>query len=292
MNKVLDLMALKCFLAVAQTGSFTKAAKKINRTQSAISQQISKLENQLEQELFKRDRDFRLTSHGESLLKYASQMMNINNEIIDRFSQPNIYGEINFGVVEDFATMFLSDILSDFSKTHPRVNLNVECDLTLNLFEKFKDKKYDLVLLKMSKPDEFSNLNVKSFDILQEELVWVASHDFDLELFLQNHEEIPLILSPKPCVYRSRTISALEKINQKWRITFSSDSYLGKISATKAQMGITVLPRNLVPQDLKILRLKALPNLDNTHISLLKYKSQNDAVSSFREFILERLKLC
>ncbi|MDE3236650.1 MAG: LysR family transcriptional regulator [Bacteroidota bacterium] len=279
-----DILTLECFLAVAESGSFTQAAEKVMRTQSAISQQIAKLENQLGKPLFMRGKNFMLTPDGEILLGYARQIIKLQHEVFDRFKEPELEGEVRFGLPEDFASVFLSDVLTDFSRKHPRVLLHVQCDLTLNLFERFKQKEFDLVLVKMSRPEDFPN----GIDVWSEPLEWVGSLNF----FEQDPDmAIPLVLSPQPCVYRSRAIVALEAAKRKWRIVFSSPSFAGTIAAVKAGMGVTVLPRNMVPEQVDIIRRqKYMPPLDDTHISLLKYDDHNAAINSFEKFVIERLR--
>lgn len=277
-----DALTLECFLAVAETGSFTRAAEKVRRTQSAVSQQIAKLENQIGKELFIRGKKFMLTPSGEILVGYAKQIIKLQREVLDRFQEPELEGEVRFGLPEDFASVFLSDILLEFSRLHPLILLNIECDLTLNLFDRFKKKEFDLVLVKMSRPEDFPN----GIDVWSEKLEWVGKPEL-----LSQTKDIPLVLSPQPCVYRSRAIHALENAKQKWRIVFSSRSFASTIAAVKAGIGITVLPRNMVPEGLHIVRKQNnVPNLDDTHISLLKHNNLNLAINSFEDFVIQSLQ--
>lgn len=279
-----DSLTLECFIAVAETASFTHAADKVARTQSAVSQQISKLEQMVGKPLFVRGRHLSLTADGEILLTYAKKIVQLNRDAMDRFKHPELTGEVRFGLPEDFASVFLSDVLTEYASLHPRIMLNVECDLTLNLFARFKKKEFDLVLVKMNKPEDFPD----GMDVWSEALEWVG--DGSVNQF-EDEEPVQLVLSPQPCVYRARAINALEKLQKKWRIVFSSHSYAGTIAAVKAGMGITVLPRNMVPANLKIIRNnKYLPKLDDTHISLLKHNDRNQAVNSFEQFVVGRLK--
>lgn len=279
-----DVLTLECFIAVSETGSFTRAADKVARTQSAVSQQITKLESQIGKPLFTRSRHLSLTAEGEILLTYAKKIVQLSRDAMDRFKHPELQGEVRFGLPEDFASVFLSDVLTEYASLHPRIMLNVECDLTLNLFSRFKKKQFDLVLVKMNKPEDFPN----GMDVWSETLEWVGQKSL---VNLDEDQPVPLVLSPQPCVYRARAIHSLEKIQRKWRIVFSSHSYAGTVAAVKAGMGITVLPRNMVPDDLQVIRRKKhLPNLDDTHICLLKHHDRNLAVNSFEKFVVEKLK--
>jgi DNA-binding transcriptional LysR family regulator len=279
-----DAFTLECFLAIAEKGSFTQAADKVGRTQSAISQQIAKLELQLGKPVFIRGKKFTLTPEGEAFASYARQIVKLNHEALDLFRNPDLQGEVSFGLPEDFASTFLFSVLKDYIDIHPRILLNVECDLTLNLFERFKRKEFDLVLVKMSKPIEYANC----IEVYSESLEWVGKKN---TLWKEQNQTLPLVLSPHPCVYRTMAINSLKQYNKKWRITFSSHSYAGKIAAVKAGMGITVMPRNMIPEELEAISGEHdLPNLDGIHISLLKHDSVNPAVNSIEKFISDKLK--
>ena len=99
-----------------------------------------------------------------------------------------------------------------------------------------------------------------------------------------------MVLSPKPCLYREKAISSLEKKKIKWRLSFSSNSYAGKIAAVRAGLGITVLPHTIIPPEIKVIRSNLLPELKDSHFSLLKHKNNNAAVNSFEEFVIKNLK--
>jgi len=279
-----DLMSLECFLAVAKTKSFSKAAAQIGRTQSAISQQILKLEKQLRKTLIIRGKSCAITFDGEVLLGYAQQISTLCLEVFDRFQEPELEGKVRFGLPEDFASLFLTEVLIKFTNIHPNILLDIECDLTLNLLQRFKNKELDLVLVKMNSPKEFSN----GVEMWSEPLEWVGG---DKNLLLCSDKPIPLVLSPQPCVYRKRAISSLKNFGESWRIVFSSHSFAGRIAAVKAGIGITVLPRNMIPHELSIIRSsKILPILDNAPISLIKHQCENAAINSFEKFILQKLK--
>ncbi|MDA1056920.1 MAG: LysR family transcriptional regulator [Proteobacteria bacterium] len=277
----IDTITLQCFIAVAETGSFTKAAETVGRSQSAISQQITKLENLLGKQLFVRGKNFSLTHEGEIFLGYARRIFALHREAIDRFKVPELEGELRFGLPENFASVFLSDVLADFSRIHPRIMLKIECDLTLNLYEKFKNKEFDLVLVKMNRPQDFPN----GLDVWSEPLKWVGDSNL-----IDQTKPTPLVLSPQPCVYRASAIKSLEKKGRAWRLVFSSPSYAGTVAAVKAGIGITVMPHTMIPKELGSINDKALPPLQDTHVSLLKHQSNNIAINALEGFVLRRLK--
>lgn len=274
---------LRCFLAVAETSSFTRAAQMVNRTQSAITQQMNSLEKSLGKRLFDRGKQIRLTKDGEIFLPYASKIFALHLEVLDRFKHPELEGEIRFGLPEDFAAMFLSDVLTDFSRLHPRILLNVECDLTLNLFERFKKGAFDMVLVKMSRPEDFPN----GVEVWSEPLEWIGKNDYQLSSDKNN--PVPLVLSPEPCVYRASALQALEQDEIRGKIVFISPSYAGIIAAVNAGMGITALPRTMIPDTLEVIQEDFLPSLPDIHVSLLKQTDKNECLQSLEDFLLKKL---
>jgi DNA-binding transcriptional LysR family regulator len=280
----LDTVTLQCFLAVADTGSFTKAADRVGRTQSAISQQMAKLENLVGKALFNRGKDFSLTTEGEIFLGYAKQMYSLHRESLDRFKEPDLHGEIRFGLPEDFASVILSDVLVDFSRRHPRILLNVECDLTINLFDGFKAGKFDLILIKMIPPKTLLEHNT----LWKEPVKWIGKPE--LLPLINEDTVVPLVLSPRPCIYRESAIHALEHAGIKWRLAYISPSYAGKMAAVKAGLGVTIIQETMIPDYLKPLENKILPPVADILISLLKKQNSNKAIESLEYFLLKKLR--
>lgn len=283
----IDTLTLKMFIATAESGSFTKAANKIFRTQSALSQRIAQLEESIGKKLIARDKKISLSNEGEVFLRYAREIIRMETEMFEYFKAPEIAGEVKFGLPEDFVAVFMQNILQEFTEIHPFVSVNVECDLTLNLFERFKKGEFDLALVKMKSSEDLKahNFDICS-DIWTENLVWVGHNNFSLSL----DKPMSLVLSPKPCVYRTSATKALDEKLISWRIAFSSQSYAGKIAAVKSGLGITVLPKNMVPHELSVLNSPILPKLPKTHVSMLKRNQDNPAIASFEHFVLERLR--
>jgi len=277
----IDTVTLHCFIAVAETGSFTKAAERVGRTQSAVSQQINKLEIMLNKPLLIRGKTFALTPEGEIFLSYARQIFALCSEAVDRFREPELEGEVHFGLPENFANVYLSEILADFSRIHPRILLNITCDLTVPLFEKFKEKEFDIVLIKMNRPEDFPN----GVDVWSEPLKWVG----DASL-INDAKPVPLVLSPQPCVYRTAAINTLEAAGRSWRLVFSSTSYASTVAAVKAGMGVTVISSTMIPSELHEVDDKLLPQLPTTHVSLLKHNADNAAINTLESFVLKKLK--
>ncbi len=274
----MDTITLQCFIAVAETGSFTKAASQVSRTQSALSQQISKLENLLGKSLFHRGRQATLTPEGEVFLGYAKQIYALHREALERFKGPQFEGRVRFGLPEDFASSFLSEVLSDFKKIYPKIVLTVECDLTMNLLDRFSKGDFDMVLVKADDTRHFAFGQA----VWSEPLVWVGGSGT-----LRIEHPVPLVLSPEPCVYRARAISRLEHHGLSWQIAFSSPSFALTVAAVKANLGVTVLPRSMVPKELKVLNDDSLPELKQTQISIIKQQKDSPVVNLLESFVLK-----
>ncbi len=280
----MDIITLQIFIAVKETMSFTQAAQKVFRTQSAVSQQIANLEQMLGVKLFKRGKKLEITNDGEIFNNYAKQILNLQHEAINRFKEPELEGEIRFGLPEDFAVVFLNNILRDFHEIHPRIKLQIECDLTLNLLERFKKSEFDIVLIKNMQQYDLPH----GVDIWTETLEWVGADNY-IDSFIANNQPIPLVLSPAPCVYRSHALEMLENAGLKWRIIFTSPSYSSKIEAIKAGLGFSLLPRNMIPPTLNAITCSGLPVLNDINICLLKQQSHSSVIKSLEEFIIKEL---
>ena len=144
----LDPDLLRAFVIIADTRSFTRAAERLLRTQPAISLQMKRLEEAVGRSLLKRNpRLVRLTPAGEVLLDYARRILALNDDLLARVKEPDLVGTVRLGTPEDFATMHLSGVLARFSQAYPGVALEVTCDLTLNLIERFRQGSFDLALI-------------------------------------------------------------------------------------------------------------------------------------------------
>jgi DNA-binding transcriptional LysR family regulator len=259
-----DLDLLRTFVAVVDNGGFTRAAERIDRTQSTVSLQVKKLEEGLGARVFQRDpgRELRLTPTGEILLTYARQMLRLGDEARSRLMEPHVEGMVRLGTPEDFASTHLPDVLARFTRSHPRVALEVNCDFTVNLLDAFSKGQYDVVLFKREPQGPGGGIGV-----WREILVWAASP----RLVLSDDGELPLVLAPAPDVYRKRALASLDAAGRRWRVVYTSPSLSGLQAAVKAGLGATVLPKEMVPPGFVLLGAEhGLPPLPDTEIVLYR----------------------
>jgi DNA-binding transcriptional LysR family regulator len=258
----LDLDLVRTFVTIAGTGNFTRAAETMRRQQSTISLQVQRLESALGQKLIERTpRSVRLTSEGETFLGYARRLLDLNDEVVSRVNEPHMQGSVRLGTPEDFATRHLPEVLARFTQAYPAVALEVTCDLTMNLLERFRKGAFDLTLIKR----ERGATEPGGIRVWREPLVWVAA-DRD---FWSIDGPLPLVVSPTPCVYRKRATEALDKARRAWRIAYTCGSLAGSLAAVKAGLGVTVLAKDMVPAGLHVIDGRPLPDLKDTEIALL-----------------------
>jgi DNA-binding transcriptional LysR family regulator len=259
-----DLDLLRTFVAIVDNGGFTRAAERVGRTQSTVSLQIKKLEEGLGRRVFEREpgRDLQLTPDGEILLGFARQILRLGDEARSRLMEPDVDGVVRLGTPEDFATAHLPDILARFARAHPRVALDVNCDFTVNLLDGYAKGQYDLVLFKREPQGPGGGVGV-----WRERLVWAASP----RLVPDSGGILPLVLAPVPDVYRKRALASLDAARRPWRIVYTSPSLAGLQAAVKAGLGVTVLPREMVPPGFVLLGPEhGLPPLPDTEVVLYR----------------------
>lgn len=276
-----DTLQLKSFVAIAETGTFGRAATTVNRTQSALSLQIKKLEEQLGCELFERTgRKVMLTPQGEIFLGYAKRMIQLQWEAVSRLREPDVEGEIRFGTPEDFATHYLPAVLASFRQHHPRAQLNVACDLTLNLIDGYHRGEFDVILVKRD-PQRVKG----GTKVWREPLVWAAADGY------QPEERLSLVLSPQPCIYRARALAALDRAKRTWHISYTSPSLAGTLAAVKAGLGITVLPAHMIPAGVHPIRKETkLPHLADSEVALMKKDELSKVAEIFAEHVVQSLE--
>lgn len=279
----LDVDLLRAFVSVVDAGSFTRAADALLRRQSTLSLQIKRLEESLGKRLLERTpRRVRLTMDGAALLDAVRQFLDLNDRLVRTFDEPALAGKVRLGTPEDFATTHLPQVLSRFAQSHPAVQLEVTCDLTLTLLGQFRHGEFDLVLVK--REPSRSDRGVR---VWREPLVWVAAK----ELALPRQKPLPLVVSPPPCVYRKRATDSLTRAGRNWRVAYSCASLAGQHAAVRAGLGVTVLPKDMVPPGLAVVgRRSELPDLHDTEIALLAARNLSVPAQRLHEHIVRSLE--
>ena len=252
---------LRTFLAIADTGNFSQAAELVHRTQSAVSMQIKRLEELVGKSLIKRDnRNSRLTADGLTLLNYARRILKLNEEAISLLKQPELSGWVSIGLPDDYATRFLPEILAGFSRTHPRVQVQVICEPSMQLKQRMQRQELDLAMTTSPTSDVENTLLLR-----HEPMVWATS-----EQHLQHEEKpLPLALFSEDCYCRNWATDALEKADIDYRIAYTSASIMGLLAAVTAGLAVTAISQSIIPPGMRQLTAEeGLPPLQNASFLL------------------------
>ena len=262
MTAPLDLDQLQSFCAIADCGSFTEAARRVNKTQSAVSMQIKRLEERLGHPLLTRDgRSVSLTRHGEVLYARARKMLRTNAEIMDHFSEGDLAGSIRFGVPDDYAVRLLPVILSSFQRTHPKIAVDVACMASEQLLEGMKAGKYDLIVFTQGTDQNFGEL------FRTEKMFWVASHGGRALA----SEPMPLASGSQTCIWRVDAVEALNRVGKDYRIAYTSSNATAISSAVLSDLAVGFLPESALQPGMRVLgEEQGLPRLGDAQIALMR----------------------
>ncbi|MCO6179856.1 LysR family transcriptional regulator [Ciceribacter sp. RN22] len=279
---MLDLVQLRSFLAIQQTGSFTRAAENLGLGQSTVSQHIQKLEAALDRRLIFRDTHrLGLTPDGEVLAGHARAMLAIDAQVFDLFAANKLRGQLRLGVSEDFATSRLTAVLEDFTRAYPSVDLQLTVALSGALYEMQDLGEIDLVFAKRRLGDQRGRL------VYREPLIWLARDP--LQLTAQS-APLPLIAFPPPSITRKLALEALDASRIPWRIVCTCGSLSGLTAAARAGMGVLVQPRSMAPAGLKEIPQDILPPLEDVEFVLVPRNGADQAlITALSDEILSKV---
>lgn len=255
----LDIELLRSFVMIAEARSLSRAAERIGRTQSALSQQVRRLEEIVDQPLLQRTgRGVLLTHQGERLLNHAQRILRHHDEALAELSGRGLSGTLRFGCPDDYAAVFLPHLLRGFASQHPQASVEVVCAPTPRLLEQIDRHALDLALISLA---EVSDEAV----IRREPLVWVGCPGTGAADFAP----LPLALSQPDTLDHLAACNALRALGREYRIAYASSSLAGLIALVRSGQAVAVLTQTAVPADLQILAGDAaLPELPSVGIAL------------------------
>ncbi|OWJ67877.1 LysR family transcriptional regulator [Inquilinus limosus] len=263
---MLDPELLRAFVAVADHGSFTRGAAALNRTQSAVSMQIQRLEGAIGTAVLDRSRrGLRLTPAGEVLLGYARRILSVSAEAMGRLRDLQVEGTVRLGVMEDYGTRLVPPLLAGFAAAHPRIQVEMVTGLTTPMLPRLGER-FDLVLAMHAAGDG------GGIFLRREQAVWAAGRDVSAKAGIAEAAAdgpLPLALYPQGCLFRAWAMAALDAAGRPWRLAFVSHS-LAAVTAIAAQgLAVTVVKAGLLPPELRRLGDRdGLPPLPEADIRL------------------------
>jgi DNA-binding transcriptional LysR family regulator len=253
----LDITALRCFTAAARTGSMSRAATALGRSQPAVSQQIRRLEDVLGRRVVRRiATGIELTPEGESLLPLAERILALNDEAQRHVRSRTAGGRRRIGMIEDVAASGLQMALADFAHAHPEMELDVLVAEGEAMRDAFAAGQLDLVI---GDPVLIGGAPRKRRIC---PLVWVAAPSFDT-----TRNPLPLVLFRHACEWRVKTVNALDDSGRRWRAAFESGSLTAIQAAVRAGVGIATLLKGNVEAGMTVLEadnhnLPAAPRIE------------------------------
>jgi DNA-binding transcriptional LysR family regulator len=259
---MLDFELLRSFVSVVDAGSFTRAGERVHRTQSTVSQQIKRLEDDLGQPLLNRTaKDVTPTEAGERLLSYARRLLSLAEEARDVLAGPSKEGAVRLGIPEDFAAYRLTKLLASFSRSRPGLRLDVRADQSVYLRRDLERGELDLALIKRDAGDK------GGIAVWPERLHWVTSKTHPAH---SRTGSVPLIFFPAGCLYRTRAIHALESAGRSWHMAYTSSSLAGIQAAVAAGLGLSILSEIAIQADHRVLTAKdGFAPIDKTEVALV-----------------------
>ncbi len=278
----IDTELLRTFVAIADNGGFTRAAKMVNRTQSAVSMQMKRLEEDvLQRSLFARDgRQIRLTAEGQVLLGFARRILKLHGEVFNTLREPHMIGAVRIGTPDDYVMRFLPGILSRFAQAYPLVQVDVHCESSLQLLQR---QDLDLTIVTREPGKEIGQL------LRQERFVWAEANGFT------PHEQnpIPLAMFNTDCFCRDWACNALTSLDRPYRIAYTSPSLSAIMAVVSAGLAVTAQLQSLITADMRILgEAEGLCELPVANIMLLRNaSSQGPITECLAEHIAEGFRL-
>ena len=261
---VLDLDQLRSFVAIAESGSFTRAGDVVHKTQSAVSMQMRRLEERIGKPIFERDgRQSKLTEEGERLLNYARRLIKLNDETLAAFNDTELTGRVRLGTPDDYADRFLPEILARFARSNPRVEVTVVCEPTPMLLDCLRANDLDVAII----TNCAAVGRVGGAVIRREPLLWVTSARHCA------HEEtpLPLALGRPTCDWRQAAVGGLDALGRQHRLLYSSWSSAAVGAAVMAGLAVSVLPESALRPGMRVLsETDGFPRLPFVEIGLVR----------------------
>lgn len=237
-----DPILLRSFVAVAEQRSFTRAAEQLELSQPTVSQQVRKLERAAGRQLLLRDtRAVSLTDNGEAMLGFARSILAAEDEAAAYFARSAMRGRLRFGSADDLANVQLPELLREFRRLYPQVNLELTVAQSGVLARRLRAGQLDLVYVKQEAGSGEGRL------VRRERMVWVAHSSLQPD----PAAPVPLITYQAPSLSRSTAIDALEAAGRSWRVTCTVREINGVLAAVGAGLGVAVFPKSMIPGELR-----------------------------------------
>ena len=283
-----DPEVLRSFLLGVELGSFARAAERLNRSTSAVSAQLKRLEEQAGRPLLRKSgRGMALTETGEVMLGYARRLLELNDEASAAVRGVELEGRVRLGLQEDFGETLLPAVLGRFARAHPKLRIEARIARNAELLDGVNHGKLDLAL---AWEGDQSSPHVERLARLP--LRWIGSADARSSKLRRRGEALPLVVLDAPCLVRRAAIDALDRAGIAWRIAFTSASLAGTWAAVTAGLGVSVRTPLGLPAGVRALTAKeaGLPALPTLGLALHRADAEPPpAVTRLAEILVDTL---
>jgi DNA-binding transcriptional LysR family regulator len=244
----LDPSWLRSFVSIAQTGSVTRAAERVHRTQSAVSTQLQQLEAALGVRLVERStRALSLTPAGERFLPHALQLLALQAEAQASVRSPDDAAVLRVGLSEYFAPQRLTELLGLLQDSAPNARYELCWSGSAALARLWAARELDLAVLTSAAPPPGSRL------LRREPLAWVAAGAFAAAFT----EPVPLVLLGPDCPVRAIALAAIARLGKAHRVQLTCTGSQAAVAAIRAGWGVGCLNQSAIPPDLDVLARQA-----------------------------------
>ncbi|SDA91615.1 LysR family transcriptional regulator [Mesorhizobium qingshengii] len=240
MERNLDIRLLRTFVMVSETGTVSRAADRLARTQAAVSMQLQRLELDLNAKLLLRSpKGVTLTDAGETFLAYARKTIALGEDMRRQLEGRKLSGRVRLGMVEDLAVTRLPSVIADFRRRHPSVEIELTSSNSADLAKILYDERADIVVA------DPARCTVTPSSYLSRQLIWCASRMMELE----DGADLPLIIFEGSCAWQDKMLSVLAEKGIKWYSGCRVSSFAALISGLRAGLGVGLLLPEGLPSD-------------------------------------------
>lgn len=267
----LDSDLLRTFVAVADSGNFTRAADSVGRTQSAVSMQIKRLEEIVGEQLFERgSRGVELTRKGELLLGNSRRIVSLMEETEASFRAPPLSGRVRIGIPEEYGYTVLSQALGSFARAHPRVDITAHYGPSARNLAALDANQLDLAVV-------FEWEDVSSGETLRiDPTVWVTSDDHNQHL----ESPLPIALYDRSGWCTDFAMKSIEQRRLEYRIAYRSDTSGGLKLAVASGLAIAPISRSNIPEGCRELgAMEGFGDIDTSRVVLHRNPKSKSAVT-------------
>lgn len=277
-----DLDLLRSFVAVAELGSISAAARRVGRSQSAVSLQMDRLADALGFAVLERKgRGVLPTPRGAAFLDDARRLLDLNDQVLTQHVHGSFAQPLRLGFVQDVGEGVMQRILSRIACFFPQAPITVRVCSTLAMLEKVMVDELDLAVGFRHQSE------LPATVLLREPMVWIASRN----LRLDREAPVPLVLFENPCICRNAAIAALTAAGRAFRIAFTSPSLPGLMAAVGAGLGVTVRSPRSLRHDLAVVNDLGTARLSDMEFVLYSRPAgRTAALAKVEEILSEEIR--